>query len=74
MREAQKMGEALGPTEDEIAFSDALEADGSAAKPLGDAILKRIAREPIKALRNNLTIAWTVRGNVRANLLESPAG
>jgi len=30
--------------------------------------LKLIAQELVKAVRNNLTIDWTVRENVRANL------
>lgn len=68
MREAQKRGEDLGLTDDETAFYDALEANDSAVKVLGDATLKMIAQELVKAVRNNLTIDWTVRENVRANL------
>jgi type I restriction enzyme R subunit len=68
MREAQKRGEQLGLTEDETAFYDALEVNDSAVKVLGDATLKMIAQELVKAVRNNLTIDWTVRENVRANL------
>ena len=68
MREAQQRGEQLGLTEDEIAFYDALEVNDSAVKVLGDNILKSIAQDLVKAVRNNLTIDWTVRENVRANL------
>jgi type I restriction enzyme R subunit len=68
MREAQKRGEQLGLTEDEIAFYDALEVNDSAVKVLGDTILKQIAQDLVKAVRSNLTIDWTVRENVRANL------
>jgi type I restriction enzyme R subunit len=68
MREAQQRGEQLGLTEDEIAFYDALEVNDSAVKVLGDTILKLIAQDLVKAVRNNLTIDWTVRENVRANL------
>lgn len=68
MREAQKRGEQLGLSDDEIAFYDALEVNDSAVKVLGDAILKQIAQDLVKAVRGNLTIDWTVRENVRANL------
>jgi type I restriction enzyme R subunit len=68
MREAQQRGEQLGLTEDEIAFYDALEVNDSAVKVLGDTILKLIAQDLVKAVRSNLTIDWTVRENVRANL------
>jgi type I restriction enzyme R subunit len=68
MREAQQRGEQLGLTEDEIAFYDALETNDSAVKVLGDTILKLIAQDLVKAVRSNLTIDWTVRENVRANL------
>jgi restriction endonuclease HindI-like protein len=68
MREAQQRGEQLGLTDDEIAFYDALEVNDSAVKVLGDEVLKLIARDLVKAVRNNLTIDWTVRENVRANL------
>lgn len=68
MREAHQRGEQLGLTDDEIAFYDALEVNDSAVKVLGDAILKQIAQDLVKAVRGNLTIDWTVRENVRANL------
>jgi len=68
MREAQQRGEQLGLTEDEIAFYDALEVNDSAVKVLGDTILKLIAQDLVKAVRSKLTIDWTVRENVRANL------
>jgi type I restriction enzyme R subunit len=35
---------------------------------LGDETLRRIARELIETVRNNITIDWTVRENVRAKL------
>jgi type I restriction enzyme R subunit len=68
MREAQQRGEQLGLSDDEIAFYDALEVNDSAVKVLGDVLLKQIAQDLVKAVRNNLTIDWTVRENVRANL------
>jgi type I restriction enzyme R subunit len=68
MREAQKRGEKLNLTEDEIAFYDALEVNDSAVQVLGDDTLKMIARELVETVRNNATIDWTVREAVRAKL------
>jgi type I restriction enzyme R subunit len=68
MREANGRGEALGLTEDEVAFYDALETNDSAVKVLGDKVLQAIARELVKTVRANVTIDWTVRENVRAQL------
>jgi type I restriction enzyme R subunit len=68
MREADRRGEALELTDDEVAFYDALETNDSAVKVLGDATLRLIARELVAIVRANVTIDWTVRENVRANL------
>ena len=68
LREAERRGEKLGLTEDEVAFYDALETNDSAVKVLGDDALRKIARELVVTLRNNVTIDWTVRENVRARL------
>ena len=68
MRAANARGEALGLTEDELAFYDALETNDSAVKVLGDETLRAIARELVETVRNNVTIDWTLRENVRAQL------
>src|SRR5436190_1800421 len=68
MRAAQARGEDLGLNDDELAFYDALEVNDSAVKVLGDATLKTIARELVETVRKNVTIDWTVRDNVRAQL------
>ena len=68
MREADARGEALGLTEDELAFYDALEINDSAVKVLGETTLQDIARELVATVRKNVTIDWTVRENVRAQL------
>ena len=68
MRAASARGEQLGLTEDELAFYDALETNDSAVKVLGDDTLKAIARELVATVRKNVTIDWTVRENVRAQL------
>ncbi|MGJ5077541.1 type I restriction endonuclease subunit R [Bradyrhizobium oligotrophicum] len=68
MRHAAQRGEQLGLSDDEVAFYDALETNDSAVKVLGDDALRTIARELVKAVRANVTIDWTMRENVRANL------
>ncbi len=68
VRAAGQRGEQLGLTEDEVAFYDALETNDSAVKVLGDDNLRLIARELVKTLRANVTIDWTRRETVRANL------
>ncbi|MDI3259364.1 MAG: type I restriction endonuclease subunit R [Sinobacteraceae bacterium] len=68
MREANARGEQLGLSEDELAFYDALETNDSAVKVLGEPTLRAIARELVATVRNNVTIDWTLRENVRAQL------
>ncbi len=68
MRAANARGEALGLSDDEVAFYDALETNDSAVKVLGDETLKTIARELVATVRKNVTIDWTIRDNVRAQL------
>jgi type I restriction enzyme R subunit len=68
MREADRRGEEMGLSEEELAFYDALETNDSAVKVLGDKTLKTIARELVVAVRKNVTIDWMVRENVRAQL------
>ena len=68
LREASARGEQLGLSEDEVAFYDALETNDSAVQVLGDETLRDIARELVQTVRNNVTIDWTLRENVRANL------
>ncbi|MGE0715371.1 MAG: type I restriction endonuclease subunit R [Alphaproteobacteria bacterium] len=68
MRAAHARGDALGLTDDELAFYDALETNDTAVKVLGEPTLKLIARELVQTVRKNVTIDWTVRENVRAQL------
>ena len=68
MRAAQGRGEALGLTNDEVAFYDALEVNDSAVKVLGDDALRTIARDLVDTVRRNVTIDWTVKETARANL------
>jgi type I restriction enzyme, R subunit len=68
MRQANARGEVLGLSEDELAFYDALETNDSAVQVLGDATLRAIAQELVRTVRANITIDWTLRENVRAQL------
>ena len=68
MREASARGERLGLSEDELAFYDALETNDSAVQVMGDEALRNIARELVDTVRKNVTIDWTMRENVRAQL------
>lgn len=68
MRAAADRGEQLGLTDDEVSFYDALETNDSAVKVLGDDSLRAIARELVATVRANISIDWTVRENVRAQL------
>ncbi len=68
MREAQKRGEKLGLSEDEIAFYDALAANESAVEVLGDETLKQIAQELVDRVRKSVTVDWSRRENARAQL------
>ena len=68
MREAGARGEQLGLNDDELAFYDALETNDSAVQVLGDETLRTIARELVDTVRKNVTIDWTLRESVRAQL------
>jgi type I restriction enzyme R subunit len=68
MRAANARGEALGLSDEELAFYDALEVNDSAVQVLGEPTLKTIARELTDSVRRNVTIDWTVRENVRAQM------
>ena len=68
MSAASARGEQLGLTEAELAFYDALATNDSAVQVLGDETLCRIAQALVKTVRNNATIDWMLRENVRAKL------
>ena len=68
MREAYQRGAKLKLSDDEIAFYDALEVNDSAVKILGDETLQTIAKEIVSSIRENATIDWTKKQNVRARL------
>lgn len=65
---AQKRGEALGLTEEEVAFYDALAANASAVEVMGNEELAFIAHELVKVVRQNVSIDWTVKKSARAKI------
>ncbi|MBX7227162.1 MAG: type I restriction endonuclease subunit R [Chitinophagales bacterium] len=68
IREAEKRGQDLGLDFREYAFYTALEVNNSAVKILGDEVLKHIAQELLKTVRNNTTIDWTIKESVQSAL------
>jgi type I restriction enzyme R subunit len=67
-KQAMARGEELGLNEAELAFYDALETNDSAVMELGDETLKAIARDLVKAVRNSVTIDWTMKDSVKAKI------
>ena len=68
IKEADKRGDSLGLTEDEIAFYDALAENESAGQVLGDDKLKELARILVGKVRENASIDWNVRESARARM------
>lgn len=68
MKEADQRGDKLGLDYREYAFYTALEVNNSAVAILGDDILKHIAQELLKTVRNSTTIDWTIKESVQATL------
>jgi len=65
---AANRGEELGLSRDEMAFYDALAANEASVRELGDATLRKIARELTEKLRASNSVDWYVRESVRAKL------
>jgi type I restriction enzyme R subunit len=68
LKEADKRGENLGLDYREYAFYTALEVNNTAVSVLGDEILKHIAQELLKTVRNSTTIDWTIKESVQSAL------
>lgn len=66
--EAEKRGEDTGLSSDELAFYDALAENESAREVMDDEILKQIARDLTIAIRNNISIDWSIRESVQAKM------
>jgi len=68
VREERNRGKQNNMSEDELAFYDALGANDSAVKILGDETLRKIALELTRMIRSNVTIDWTQRESVQAEI------
>lgn len=68
LRQEKGRGKTLDMTEDEVAFYDALGVNDSAVKVLGDETLKKIAMELTQMIRKSVTIDWTQRESVQAEI------
>lgn len=68
LKVADKRGENLGLDYREYAFYTALEVNNTAVAVLGDEILKHIAQELLKTVRNSTTIDWTIKESVQSAL------
>jgi type I restriction enzyme R subunit len=68
MKHEHERGVELGLRDDELAFYDAVCQNDSAVLELGDDVLKTIARELVDSVRQNATIDWSEKEQVRARM------
>jgi type I restriction enzyme R subunit len=61
-------GTALGLSDDELAFYDAIRTNDAAVMELGDETLKKIAHELVDIVRRDAKTDWSVKEQVRAKL------
>jgi type I restriction enzyme, R subunit len=68
VREEKNRGKQQSMTDDEIAFYDALGVNDSAVQVLGNETLRTIAMELTRMIRDSVTIDWTQRDSVQAEI------
>jgi type I restriction enzyme, R subunit len=68
MKEMREKEKDLGLNEDEVAFYDALTANDIIKEFIDDETLKKIAQELTGAIRNNISIDWSVRKSAQAGM------
>ena len=68
MRDEPKRGEKLGLTEDEMAFYDALVDHGNVKELMTDEVLAAITHDLVDTIRTSVTIDWTEKEAVRADM------
>lgn len=68
MNQAHRRGEDLGLSKEEVAFYDALASNGSAKEMMEDDLLKQIARDLTRAIKNDMSIDWNLRESVQAKM------
>lgn len=68
MNDSYKAGENHGMIQEEVAFYDALATHETAEQVLGDDILRAIAHELTKSIKDNMSIDWNLRASARAKM------
>lgn len=68
LSEADKRGENTGLTPDELAFYDAFAENKSARDVMGEEILMQIAQELTPAIKNSISVDWSIRESVQAKM------
>jgi type I restriction enzyme R subunit len=68
MKREHDRGAQIGMKEDELAFYDAVNQNGSAIMELGDDTLKQIAADLVTTVRQNATVDWNIKEQARAKL------
>ncbi|WP_029417056.1 type I restriction endonuclease subunit R [Brevundimonas bacteroides] len=68
MRDAVSRGKAFGLSDEELAFYDALAENKSAVDVLGNDQLRVLAQEIARRIRASVTIDWTRKESVRADM------
>jgi type I restriction enzyme R subunit len=68
MKKATEEGKVTGLEDDEVAFYDALRANGSATAVMQDSQLRELAQLLVKRVRSNISVDWTIRTNAQARL------
>ena len=68
IKEADKRGEKMGLSKDELAFYDAVANNQSAKDLLGDETLLKLARVLVERVKENASIDWTVKESVKKKL------
>ena len=66
LRASRDRGRALGLSDAEVAFYDAVVQNDAAVMELGDDTLKKIARGLVTAVQESATIDWNLKESVRA--------
>jgi len=68
VRQEKSRAKQQNMTDDELAFYDALGVNDSAVRVLGDETLRKIALELTQMIRKSVTIDWTQRDSVQAEM------
>jgi type I restriction enzyme R subunit len=68
IKEADKRGDKLGLSKDELAFYDAVANNQSAKDLLGDDVLLKLARVLVERVKENASIDWTIKESVKKKL------